>query len=268
MTVDPRGNGRSDRPTDPSAYDEVVQVADAIAVLDELGVQQAVLVGVCVSAWRALLTAALHPDRVQGVVAVAPFCLDDTPALPVRAAAAARFEDRLPTHEGWDRFNRHHWLADWPDFAEFFFDQLCCEPHSTKVLEDAVGFALGTTGQVMAALHDSAAYATTPAETEEVLGRVTCPVLVVHGTRDRCQPVGRFDTVVRATGAERLVLPGAGHLPMAREPVAVSRAIRGFVDRVAGPHPSPSPARPARPAGPAHPGSRRHAGHGADGCSS
>ena len=72
VTVDPRGNGRSDRPTDPAAYDDVVQVDDAIAVLDELGIERAVLVSVCYTAWLALLTASLHPDRVQGVVAIAP----------------------------------------------------------------------------------------------------------------------------------------------------------------------------------------------------
>src|SRR5205085_11218288 len=64
VTVDPRGNGRSDRPLDPSAYDDEVQVADAIAVLDELGIEKAVLVSVCFTAWLALLTAALHPGRV------------------------------------------------------------------------------------------------------------------------------------------------------------------------------------------------------------
>ena len=48
------------------------------------------------------------------------------------------------------------------------------------------------------------------------------------------------------TGGELLVLEGSGHLPMARDPVVVNRAIKGFVDRVTG---APAPARPrgARP---------------------
>ncbi len=233
VTVDPRGNGRSDRPTDPAAYDDVVQVDDAIAVLDELGIERAVLVSVCYTAWLALLTASLHPDRVQGVVAIAPYCPDDTSPLPVRAAAAAHFDDELPTYDGWAKYNRHHWLADWPDFAEFFFDQLCVEPHSSKVLEDAVEYALGTSGEVMLAAEDAAEYASTPAQAEQVLRGVRCPVLVVHGTEDRCQPTGRFDTVARLTGAERLVMEGSGHLPMGRDPVTVTKAITAFVDRVA-----------------------------------
>jgi predicted glycosyltransferase len=59
-------------------------------------------------------------------------------------------------------------------------------------------------------------------------------VLVIEGTEDRCQPRGRFETVARTTEAERLVIEGAGHLPMARYPVAVNKAIREFADRVSG----------------------------------
>lgn len=34
LTFDPRGKGRSDRPTDLNAYDERVFAADALAVMD------------------------------------------------------------------------------------------------------------------------------------------------------------------------------------------------------------------------------------------
>ncbi len=93
VTIDPRGNGRSDRPTDPAAYGDLTMVADTVAVMDELGVERAVLVGVCGSAWWALLTAGLHPGRVQGVVAIAPKAVDEVAPLPARAPAMARFHD-------------------------------------------------------------------------------------------------------------------------------------------------------------------------------
>jgi hypothetical protein len=41
VTFDPRGNGRSDRPLEPGAYDRREFVADAIAILDTLGVDRA-----------------------------------------------------------------------------------------------------------------------------------------------------------------------------------------------------------------------------------
>src|SRR6476660_9023613 len=83
VTIDPRGNGASDRPTDPALLGDLEFVGDTVAVLDELGVERAVLVGICGCSWQALVCAALHPDRVQGVVAIAPWAMDRTPSLAV-----------------------------------------------------------------------------------------------------------------------------------------------------------------------------------------
>ena len=65
LTIDPRGNGKSDRPRSAAAYADTEFVADTIAVMDAAGIDQAVLVGHCTGAWTALLTASLHPGRVQ-----------------------------------------------------------------------------------------------------------------------------------------------------------------------------------------------------------
>ena len=176
VTIDPRGNGRSDRPTDPAAYGDLNFVADTVAVLDATGVDRAVLVGVCGSAWQALLCAHLHPDRVQGVVAVAPWILDDTPPYPYRLEAVERFEDELEAYEGWSTCNRHVYESNWPAFPRFFFDQVFCEPHSTKQLEDVVGYACETTGEVMVAEQRADGYKVSRAEAEEM------PVSYTHLT--------------------------------------------------------------------------------------
>ena len=63
--IDPRGNGRSDRPIGPEHYGDLAQVGDLIAVMDAVGVERALLVGLCDSAWFALLAAARHPERVD-----------------------------------------------------------------------------------------------------------------------------------------------------------------------------------------------------------
>jgi pimeloyl-ACP methyl ester carboxylesterase/predicted glycosyltransferase len=241
VTIDPRGNGRSDRPSDPAAYGDLEYVGDTIAVMDHLGIDRAVMVGICYSAWQSLICAALHPDRLLGVVAIAPAVLDGTPPLEPKREPAAHFDEELPSNEGWFKYNRHYWLEDWPDFVEFFFGELCSTPHSTKLLEDAVGWALEGGGMQQLAAQDAPEYATTVEEAEQVLRSVECPVLVVHGTDDRCQPVGRFETVVRHTGAERLVIEGGSHLPMGRDPVVVNRAIKEFTDRVTGAPPPPVP---------------------------
>ena len=108
------------------------------------------------------------------------------------------------------------------------------EPHSTKQLEDIHAYNCDTSGHVMLAENESRRHPGTPEEAEALLRGIVRPVLVIQGTDDRCQPLGRGESVVRWTGGEHLVLEGAGHLPMARHPVLVNRAIKSFVDRVTG----------------------------------
>jgi len=128
VTIDPRGNGRSDRPESSAAYADTEYVADTIAVMDATGTDRAVLVGLCSSAWTSLLTAALHPDRVLGVVSIATWAPYLTPPSAVRAVYD--FDAACDTDEGWAKENRHYWLRDWRGYAEFFFGELLPEPHS------------------------------------------------------------------------------------------------------------------------------------------
>ena len=113
ITFDPRGNGRSDRPQSAQAYADTEWVADTIAVMDAAGVDRAVLVGLCTSGWRALLTAGQHPDRVLGVVTMETWAPFLTPPLPARTQYD--FDEVLDTEEGWAKQNRHYWLRDWRD---------------------------------------------------------------------------------------------------------------------------------------------------------
>jgi pimeloyl-ACP methyl ester carboxylesterase/predicted glycosyltransferase len=242
VTIDPRGNGRSDRPRIAAAYADTEFVADTIAVLNASGVEKAVLVGMCTSAWRALLTAVQHPDRVLGVVSMASWLPYLTPAHPWRREYD--FDAVLDTEEGWAKDNRHYRLRDWRGYAEFFFGELLSEPHSTKQVEDLVGWAMDIGAETML-LHDEGPVASSSKEeTEAILARVRCPVLAIHGTGDTCQPAARSERLAEITGGQLLLLDGAGHVAMGREPVVVNHAIRDFVDQF---RPSQAAVRWTRP---------------------
>ncbi len=116
---------------------------------------------------------------------------------------------------------------------------MCDEPHSSKIEEDVVSYALETDAVVQLAARAGAGFPASPPEAERFLRGIASPVLVVSGTEDRCQPQQRMDGVARLTGAEHLVLDGSGHLLMGRDPVVVNRAVRAFVDRVTGTPPPP-----------------------------
>ena len=237
VTIDPRGNGRSDRPTDPAEYALLRFAEDTVAVLDALDIEQAVLVGICESAWEALLVAALHPGRVAGVVAIAPWAHDGLSLHRDQDDAYARFEEARDDDEGWAKANRYYWQRDWPGFADFFFRQVVTEPHSTKLIEDLVGYARESSPDVQLANAVVPAWPPTVEESDALMATVRCPVLVIHGSEDRCQPLPRGERLARILPDARLVtLEGCGHLPMGRDPVRVNLLLREFVNDVYGVH--------------------------------
>ena len=70
ITFDPRGNGRSDRPTNYEAYTRPSSPPTPSRSLDAVGVDRAVIVGWC-DMGESLLLAAEHPERVAGLVLIA-----------------------------------------------------------------------------------------------------------------------------------------------------------------------------------------------------
>jgi pimeloyl-ACP methyl ester carboxylesterase/predicted glycosyltransferase len=223
VTFDGRGNGRSDRPTEVEAYAEREFAADALAVMDATGTERAVLVGLSAGTLWGVLLAAEHPERVEGAVfiGVAP------PFAQHLARSRTPFDEPLESYEGWDKFNRHYWLENYRDFLEFFFGQVFTEPHSTKQIEDCVGWGLDTTPETLAlttmgrVLHDRD-------EFRALCGRVTCPVLVIHGTDDAIRPFVGAEELAEVTGGTLVALQGAGHCPHARDPVKVNLLLRDF----------------------------------------
>lgn len=72
VTLDLLGHGRSDRPSDPHAYAMTVWAEQVVALLDHLGVEQAVVGGTSLGANVALEVAVLAPDRVRGLLLEMP----------------------------------------------------------------------------------------------------------------------------------------------------------------------------------------------------
>jgi pimeloyl-ACP methyl ester carboxylesterase/predicted glycosyltransferase len=223
VTFDGRGNGRSDRPQEPAAYDAHELAADALAVLDATRTSRAVLVSLSLGSQPALLLAAEHPDRVAGAFFVGP-SLRIAPGHPGRLVGG--FEDRLDTDEGWAKFNAHFWRRDYRGFLEFFFAQCLPEPHSTKQREDGVGWGLDTDAETLIAT--SLGRWLAPAEISDLAARVRCPVLVVHGDDDRISPLSRGAALAEQTGGTLVTLAGSGHVPHSRDPVKVNLLLREF----------------------------------------
>jgi pimeloyl-ACP methyl ester carboxylesterase/predicted glycosyltransferase len=228
ITFDGRGNGKSDRPADVAAYSLDHQIADALAVMDAARAGKAILVGLSLGGMLACVLAAHHPERVTAAI-LAGTAATIGPNFPYMTAS--HFLAARERFDGWDKYNRAYWLADYPDFAEHFVRNIFSEPHSSRQIEDGLDWASGTTGPVLARTVEARAIAPAVDVGEAMYRKIRCPMLLIHGDDDRIQPHARAQAVAEITGAEFVTLAGGGHNPLGRFPAKSNTLIVDFLDR-------------------------------------
>jgi len=237
LTFDGRGNGKSDRPRTPEEHGLSEYLADAIAVMDETETDWAFLAGVSLGGYYALNLAARFPERVRGAVvfgsATAAF-----PDLALPERTEFEWDAELDTTEGWAKYNKQHWLRDYPDFVDFFIRRCISESHSTKLIDDGIGWALETDGEVLVATGETIDGVAGDDAVAAYRG-IQCPLLIIHGTDDHIISHKVSMELADLTGGELVLVSGGGHFLQGREPVKSNRLIRAFVERVIG-TPSPS----------------------------
>ncbi|MFL5777853.1 MAG: alpha/beta fold hydrolase [Chloroflexota bacterium] len=229
VTFDPRGNGRSSRPTSANGYAETEFAADALAVMDATGTERAVVVSLSRGARPGLLLASDHPKRIAGAVFIAP-ALALGRSVPGRGGQVG-FLERPESDVGWAKYNADYWRREYGGFLEFFFSQCFSEPHSTKAVEDAVAWGLETDSESLI-LSDLTPGIGNREAILERCARIRCPVLVIHGRDDGVRPHGDGEELAHATGGRLVTIEGGGHIPNVRDPVKVNLAIRDFATRL------------------------------------
>jgi pimeloyl-ACP methyl ester carboxylesterase/predicted glycosyltransferase len=231
IAYDARGNGKSDRPTDAAAYSLDQYIADALAVMDATDTGKAILVGLSLGGMHACVLAAHHADRVKAAVLVGTVATIGTgyPRMTPQHFLAKR-----ETFQGWDKYNRDYWLANYPDFAEHFIRNICSEPHSTKQIEDGLEWANSTTGPVLVKTVEARTIPPPFDVGEAMYRKIRCPTLAIHGDDDQIQPYSRAQLVAEILGAELVTIPGGGHNPLGRFPAKCNTVIVDFLDRKLG----------------------------------
>ena len=209
LVMDLRGSGRSDRPSDPAAYDVDNCYADFVAVLNAVGVDSACVVGISMTAMHAVRLAAEQPARVSHLMLVGAEL-----ALLYPGDFRLLFEANLDTMRShWDRY------------LGTFFGRCLNEPHSTKPIEDAALAGWGSDGDTIAK-----ALAGWEGVDHRPLARsVACPTMVIHGDRDLVVPwSGGAEIADLIPHAEFVTVGSGGHLMPARDPIAFARLVESF----------------------------------------
>jgi pimeloyl-ACP methyl ester carboxylesterase len=208
IRYDLRGHGRSALPDGPFAAHD-----DLAALLDELGVERAALVGLSAGARIAVDFALTHPGRVSRLVLAAPSVSGHVPqerfAWMDPVIAAARAGDAQRAAELW---------AETPLMVATS-DSAAAATVRTLVLDNVHLWGLPSNPE--RALDPPAAGR---------LAEIEVPVLVVVGEDDVAathEAASLVATSIR--GARREVVPGVGHLVPLAAPEAFSRTVLDFL---------------------------------------
>jgi pimeloyl-ACP methyl ester carboxylesterase len=230
ICYDPRGNGKSDRPGENTAYSLDELTDDVIAVLDAAGVGRATLYGLSMGGLIACMTAANFPERVSAIVSVSGRC----PLVQDHIArSVSKFDTIFETPRDWEKFNRDYWQRNYPDFCEFFFGRVFPERHSTKQIQDSLAWSAEGDGVTLARTVSAPAPSRYPLD-EDMYRRIQCPVLLIHGAEDTVTPPSMSEKVAELTGGDLHILPGVGHAANARFPAWCNTVTRDFLARELG----------------------------------
>jgi pimeloyl-ACP methyl ester carboxylesterase len=185
-------------------------VADAVGLLDSLGLTRAHIVGMSVGAAIAQLLALDHPDRVASITLAS-----STPGIPgeetrdlpgVSEELKAFFASAPPEPEWADRAAVIDYLVDGerPYAARSRrFDEAAMRDRAGLVFDRSANIAASLTNPFIVDAGDP---------WRQRLGEVSAPTLVVHGTEDPVFPYGHARALANEIpGAELLALEQTGH---------------------------------------------------------
>lgn len=187
IRMDLRGHGLSG--VTAGAYSMAQHAADALALLDVLGVKRAHVLGMSIGGRIALQMAAMAPERVASLI-----LLDTALEFPPLAAWQERIDAVMA--RGTDALVEvvmPRWVVDTtrPDSQGL---------RTMLLRTDRAGYAGSA-----AALRDARA--------ADVAGRITCPTTIVVGDQDIATPPEMSREIEAAIPGSRLVVvPGGGHL--------------------------------------------------------
>jgi len=209
---DERGFG--DTPaTEPFTYWDSAD--DAVALLDHLGIESAVFVGMSQGGFLSLRAALAHPDRVSALVLI------DSEAGVDDAETVAGYQGMIA-----------HWLSDQPlgPVGQNVAGLILGEPElSNTWIEIWEARRASEAGPQM---EFAAGALMGRDDITDRLGEIACPVLSIHGDADQAIPIAHAEALQQAVpdGRGLVSVPGAAHAPNMSHPDIVNPALAGFLD--------------------------------------
>jgi pimeloyl-ACP methyl ester carboxylesterase len=199
---DMRGHGRSDYPDDPAAYSEASTIADMAALLDEVGARTAIVGGLSLGGYMSLAFYRAHPARVAALLII-----DTGPGFKKDDAREAWNRRACDTGDRFEREGLEVLKSAGPE-------------RSGVSHRDATGLARAARG--MLTQRDGRVI--------ELLPDIKVPSLVVVGADDTPFLAATDYMAAKIPGAQKAVIPAAGHAVNIDQPQAFIDAVLPFLD--------------------------------------
>jgi pimeloyl-ACP methyl ester carboxylesterase len=198
---DMRGHGQSDYPDDPKAYSEALTVGDMAAILDAVGASRAIIGGLSLGGYMSLAFYRAHAARTRALLII-----DTGPGF--------RKDD---AREAWNA--RALATADKLDHEGLAVLKSATRERATASHRNARGLALAARG--MLTQRDAAVM--------ELLPDVKVPSLIVVGADDTPFLAASDYMASKIPGAQKVVIPAAGHAVNIDQPQAFVDAVVPFL---------------------------------------
>ena len=207
--------------TGPAAsndYSDEADVQRLLAVVDQLGLSRMTVVGHSMGGRLAWHFAAAHPSRVDKLVLIAP------DGFPDPQAKSDQTYD-VPAWMGLVRYTLPRWMIK-KGVATAYADPSRLDDDTVRRYHDLL-LAPGVRGAVLARMAQTCNRDPLP-----WLQRLTMPTLLMWGDQDGMIPVANAMDYQRAIPhAQRVVLPGVGHLPHEEQAQTSLQVLRDFLQR-------------------------------------
>jgi 3-oxoadipate enol-lactonase len=214
VRMDNRGIAQSQ--TTAQSWTMQEMAADVVAVIDALGLPNVHLAGTSMGGMIAQLVAAEYPARVSRLVLLSTSFGGRETILPEPKGAAVLapkpgMSIAEQRREGLRALTTDAFAEDHAELIELLVAQRERNP---------------TSGPTFKAQFDAIMLS----DRSDVVNRIRCPTLVIHGDQDPLVPVenGR-QLAQRIPGAKFELLEGCGHLPHLERPEETARLIREFL---------------------------------------
>jgi 4,5:9,10-diseco-3-hydroxy-5,9,17-trioxoandrosta-1(10),2-diene-4-oate hydrolase len=228
IAMDLPGFGRSPMPAEKITIPGFGRLVRAL--LDQLGVERAVVVGNSMGGFIGAEVAIQFPERVERLALVSAAGLSTDHARNENVLAALRRLERvLAAYTGWIG-SRSDTLTRRPRARRMLFRIVAEHPEDLPaplVAEQLRGS--GKPGFI------DSLDALTDYPIRDRLPEIACPTLVVWGADDRLVPVADADGFERLIpDARKVVWPDTGHVAMLERPAAFNALLAAFVDEEPG----------------------------------